>query len=227
MENEGFIDTMINSIKYSVSDMGSLFWGGFMGLMCMILVGIPFMLGYTIRCFQNLLKGENKLPRWDDWGTMLKDGIMAIVISFVYALIGGILYVLVMPFFVAGDILDSNILLIMGVIVAVPVILIEVALSLLVYLSWMEYAVSGDLVRAINPVRGLKLIAANPLGYILVLVALFITGIIISIPSVLIITIPWVMFATYVASAYIYARFYQNTVKPQAGSQPAKPAATA
>ncbi|WP_424357386.1 DUF4013 domain-containing protein [Methanocella sp. MCL-LM] len=227
MENEGFIDTMINSLKYSVSDLGALFWGGIMGILCLLLVGIPFMLGYTFRCFRNLLRGDNKLPAWDDWGTMLKDGIIAIAISLVYGLIGGILYVLVMPFFLVGGMFESNLMILLGVLVAVPVFLIEVALSLLIYISWMEYAVSGDLARAINPVNGLRLIAANPLGYILALVALFIVGLVISIPSVLIITIPWVMFATYVANAYIYARFYQDTARPQAGSPPAIPAATA
>ncbi|WP_048198711.1 DUF4013 domain-containing protein [Methanocella arvoryzae] len=227
MENEGFIDTMINSIKYSISDIGALLVGGIMGFLCLFLVGIPFMLGYTIRCFRNLVIGDNTLPGWDDWGTMLKDGIMAIAISLVYGLISGILYVLIMPFFLVGGMLESNLLLILGVVMAVPVILIEIVIGLLIYLSWMEYAVSGDLARAINPVNGLKIIAANPIGYVLALVAVFITGVVISIPSALIITIPWVMFATYVASAYIYARFYQGRIYSPAGSQPATPAATA
>lgn len=225
MEKEGFIDTMANSVKYGISDIRSLLWGCIVALLCMVLIGIPFMLGYITRCGRYLLNGDNKLPPWDDLGGMLKDGIIVLAIGIVYALIGGLLYVLVMPFFIAGGIFDSNILLILGVIVAIPVILLEIALSLLFYLSWMEYAVSGNLVKAINPVRGLKLIAANPMGYILALVSIFLIGIVLSIPSVLIITIPWVAFATYVANAYIYTRFYQGTVKTRVDSAPELPAA--
>ena len=225
MEKEGFIDTMANSVKYGISDLRSLLWGCIVALLCMVLVGIPFMLGYITRCGRYLLKGDNKLPPWDDLGEMLKDGIIVIAIGIVYALIGGLLYVMVMPFFVAGGIFDSNILIILGVIVAIPVILVEIALSMLFYLSWMEYAASGNLAKAINPVHGLKLIAANPMGYLFALVSIFIIGIVLSIPSMLIITLPWVAFATYVANAYIYTRFYQGTVKTQAGSTPALPAA--
>lgn len=225
--SESFIDTMINSVKYGVSDMRTLFWGGVVALLSMFLVGIPFMLGYLTRCARYLLNGNKTLPAWDDLGGMLKDGIMVIAIGVVYALVAGLLYVLVMPFFIAGGLLDSTVLYVLGVIVAVPVILLEIALSLLFYLSWMEYAATGDLARSLNPVRGLKLIAANPAGYILALVSLFIIGLVLSIPSVLIITIPWVTFVTYVANAYIYTRFYQKANRTQTGSLPAVPAGTA
>lgn len=224
MENEGFIDTIINAIKYGISNGGSLLWGGVVAVLSMFLIGIPFMAGYMTRCARNLLKGDNRLPAWDDLGGLLKDGIMVIVIGIVYCLIGGLFIAVALPFFIAGAILESNLLMILGVVILVPAILIVIALSMLFYLSWMEYAATGDLVSSLNPVRGLKLIASNPVGYILALVMGFIISLLASIPASLIITIPWVNFVTYAALAYVYVRFYQSVNRPAAGTLTSVPA---
>ena len=75
----------------------------------------------------------------------------------------------------------------------------------------VEYAVTGDLVKAINPVSALRLAAKNPMAYLGAVIATIIVEIVLSIPSVLVVTIPWTTFAGYASASYIYAWFYRQT----------------
>jgi hypothetical protein len=77
--------------------------------------------------------------------------------------------------------------------------------------AWVQYAVTGDLLTAMNPINALRLAAKNPLAYIAAVVATMIVQVILSIPASLIVTIPWTSFAGYESSAYIYAWFYGQT----------------
>lgn len=212
-QNEGFIDRIINSLKYTVSDAGALLWGGVVAFLCMFIVGIPFLLGYTTRCGREVLKGNNRLPAWNNLDELVKDGVMVIVIMAFFALIMGLLFVLTLPFFIAGGIYDSFALTAIGIFLLMPTIAVGIVLSMLIPAAWIEYAVTGDLVRAINPINALRIAAANPIGFIVALIATIIVSVILAIPSVFVVTAPWVTFIGYTSSAYIYARFYQQTME--------------
>jgi hypothetical protein len=211
-QDEGFIETIINSLKYSVSDTGAFLWGGVAALLGSILVGVPFLFGYVTRCGREVLRGNSRLPAWDNLGELFKDGIMVIVIMAFYGLICGLMYLLIVPFFVAGAILGSDALLAAGMLMLAPALLISFAIGLLVPAAWVEYAVTGDVFRALNPVNALRLAAANPPGYIVAAVTIAIIQVILFFPSLLTITVPWVGFIGYASSAYIYARYYQRTM---------------
>lgn len=210
-QNENYLDMIINSLKYSVSDLGALFWGGIAALGSMILIGLPFLFGYITRCGREVLRGNDKLPAWDNLGDVFKDGIMVILVAVLFALISGILYVFIVPFFVVGIIVESEALIIISLFMLLPAIVISFVLSLLMPAAWVQYAVTGDLIKALNPINALRLAAKNPLAYIAAVIAAFIVQVVMSIPAVLIITIPWTSFASYAASAYIYAWFYRQT----------------
>jgi hypothetical protein len=210
-QNENYLDMIINSLKYSVSDLGALFWGGIAALGSMILIGLPFLFGYVIRSGREVLKGNEKLPAWDKLGEAFKDGIMIILVMVFLALISGILYVFIVPFFIVGAITGNGVLIVTALFMLLPAIVITLIMCLLMPAAWVQYAVTGDLIKALNPICALRLAAKNPLAYIGAVVATLIVQVILSIPAVLIITIPWTSFAGYTSSAYIYAWFYGQT----------------
>ncbi len=210
-QNEGYIDMIINSMKYAISDVGALFWGGIAALGSMLLIGLPFLFGYITQCGREVLRGNSKFPAWDNLGGKFGDGIMVLVIMLVFGLISCLLYVLVVPFIVIGAIAGSDLLLFAGILMLLPAMAISVIVSLLMPAAWVEYAVTGDLVKAINPVSALRLAAKNPLAYLGAVVATIIVEIVLSIPAVLVVTIPWTTFAGYASAAYIYAWFYRQT----------------
>lgn len=210
-QNENYIDMIINSLKYSISDVGALFWGGIAALGSMLLIGLPFMFGYITHCGREVLRGNSKLPAWDNLGGKFGDGIMVLIVAIVFGLISGLLYVFVLPFIVIGAIAGSDLLLFAGILMLLPAIVISAIVSLLMPAAWVEYAVTGDLVKAINPVCALRLAARNPLAYLGAVVATIIVEIVLSIPAVLVVTVPWTTFAGYASAAYIYAWFYRQT----------------
>ncbi len=210
-QNENYLDMIINSLKYSVSDLNALFWGGIATLASMILIGIPFLFGYITRSGREVLRGNNKLPTWDNLGEAFKDGIMIILVMLFFGLISGILYVFIVPFFVIGAITGNDAMLAAGLFMLLPAIVITLVTCLLMPAAWITYAVTGDLFKALNPINALRLAAKNPIAYIAAVVATLIVQIVLSIPDVLIITVPWTSFAGYTSSAYIYAWFYKQT----------------
>lgn len=213
-ENENYLDMIINSLKYSVSDLNALFWGGIAALGSFILIGIPFLFGYITRSGREVLRGNNKLPAWDNLGVAVKDGIMIILVMLFFGLISGILYVFIVPFFVIGVITGNDAMMAAGLFMLLPAIVITLVTCLLMPAAWITYAVTGDLFKALNPINALRLAAKNPLAYIGAVVATLIVQVVLSILDVLVITIPWTSFAGYASSAYIYAWFYQQTTTP-------------
>jgi hypothetical protein len=212
-QNENYLDMIINSLKYSVSDLSALFWGGIAALGSMILIGLPFLFGYVIRSGREVLKGNGKLPAWDKLGEVFRDGIMIILVMLFFGLISGILYVFIVPFFIVGAITGNGVLIVTALFMLLPAIVLTLIMCLLMPAAWVQYAVTGDLIKALNPIEALRLAAKNPLAYLGAVVATLIVQVILSIPAALIITIPWTSFAGYTSSAYIYAWFYKQTTR--------------
>jgi hypothetical protein len=210
-ENENYLDMIINSLKYSVSDLRALFWGGIAVLGSMLLIGLPFLFGYVTRCGREALRGNNKLPAWDRLGEAFTDGIMIVLVMLFFGLISGILYVFVVPFFIVGAITGSDAMVILGLFMLMPVIVISIAISLLMPAAWVQYAVTGNLMKALNPISALRLAAKNPLAYAGAVIATLIVQLVLAIPAVLVITAPWTSFVAYASSAYIYAWFFRQT----------------
>jgi hypothetical protein len=71
--------------------------GGAFSLLCGVLVGIPFVLGYMARLLRNVVAGQARpLPEWDDLGGIFGDGLNLAVVYLVYAVVVGV--VLCVPF---------------------------------------------------------------------------------------------------------------------------------
>ena len=83
--------------------------GGAFALACMVLVGIPFVLGYFSRTLRNVAAGTRpELPEWDDLGGLFEEGLRLTAVYLVYTL--GVVVVLgvaaafvLVPMFVASS----------------------------------------------------------------------------------------------------------------------------
>ena len=71
---------------------GKLGLGALFLLLCLLLVGIPIVLGYLRRVFlRTVADPDAPLPEWDP-GTDLRDGLPALLVVAVYVLAGAFLY---------------------------------------------------------------------------------------------------------------------------------------
>jgi len=61
--------------------------GGLFVLLSLVLVGIPFVLGYMVETVRNVMRGESRpLPAWSDLGDKFVRGLILTVVAIVYML---------------------------------------------------------------------------------------------------------------------------------------------
>lgn len=58
--------------------------GALLMLFSFTFIGIPFAIGYMIRCIQKGISGEQTLPDWSEWGVFWKLGWKAFTVNIVY-----------------------------------------------------------------------------------------------------------------------------------------------
>ena len=130
--------------------------GGVFVLLCFILVGIPFVLGYFIEVVRNVKNGkETPLPEWDDLGNKFVTGLMAFIVCLVYSI----------PGFIIG---------------LIPCIgsVISVVYSLLVGpTAIIMFAKYGDIGGALKFNEAIEFIKINTLNLILVSILGYVLGI--------------------------------------------------
>ncbi len=85
------------SFSYMFEDKewaGKIFLGAVFNLLSLILIGIPFVLGYLLELAKNASQEkEVPLPQWDNLGDKFIRGLIYLVIIFIYCIPGAILYV--------------------------------------------------------------------------------------------------------------------------------------
>ncbi len=61
--------------------------GGLFSLLSMILIGIPFVIGYMVQTIKNVIDGQDDpLPEWSDLGEMFTQGLMLALAFVIYAI---------------------------------------------------------------------------------------------------------------------------------------------
>jgi hypothetical protein len=59
--------------------------GGVFVLLSLLLVGIPFVLGYLVQTIRNVIEGQPRpLPEWDNLGEKFMSGLMLLIIIIIY-----------------------------------------------------------------------------------------------------------------------------------------------
>jgi len=72
---------------------GKIFLGAVFNLLSLILIGIPFVLGYLLELAKNTSQGkELPLPQWDKLGDKFIRGLVFMVIIIIYSIPAAILY---------------------------------------------------------------------------------------------------------------------------------------
>ncbi|MFB6255117.1 MAG: DUF4013 domain-containing protein [Haloplanus sp.] len=61
--------------------------GGVLTLLSVLIVPAFLLYGYVVRALRAGIDNADEPPVFDDWGTLLKEGVMAVVVVIVYQLI--------------------------------------------------------------------------------------------------------------------------------------------
>jgi hypothetical protein len=91
-----------DGLSYPFRDewIGRTIIGGVLGFFSFLILPAIVLLGYIVDALRATAQGSDSAPEFSDWGQMIKDGFVALVILFVYsfvptAVIGGIAVVFV------------------------------------------------------------------------------------------------------------------------------------
>jgi len=161
--------------------------GGLFALACMVLVGIPFVLGYFSRTLRNVAAGTRpELPEWDDLGGLFEEGLRLTAVYLVYTLavivvLGVFAAALLMPAILAsgsgksGDALAAvsalGIVALYGI-----VMLVSLALGLYLPAAIARAALRGSVADAFAWRENFAFITANLANYALALVSYLVAG---------------------------------------------------
>jgi hypothetical protein len=86
-------------------------------------------------------------------------------------------------------------------------------LAVAFFASWIVYASTGSVRKAITARRVLGFVASDPSSYLVALVASTVVALLGVVAMSLFVTIPWALFVMCSAVTFIYAKFYQDTMK--------------
>jgi hypothetical protein len=162
--------------------------GGAFALACMILVGVPFVLGYFSRTLRNVAAGTRpELPEWDDLGGLFEEGLRLTAVYLVYtlgivALIAAVAAVVLVPVFVlsSGGREPSDALAGLGAIgiVALYGVIMLVSLAMALYLpaALARSALRGSIGDGFAWRENLAFIKTNLANYALALVSYLLAG---------------------------------------------------
>jgi hypothetical protein len=154
------------------------------------------------------------MPEWDDIGLMFVDGIRMTGVFFVYLLIYVLIMLVPLVPVVIFNLANIPILALISTgILAVTAAVVACLLAIAFFGSWIIYANTGSVRKAIAVRKIFEFVSSDPHRYIETVIA---TGAVVlagAISMTLFVTIPWAIFVICSAMTYIYAKFYQDTMK--------------
>ncbi|WP_324662480.1 DUF4013 domain-containing protein [Haloarcula sediminis] len=192
--------------------------GGVLTLLGILLVPILFVNGYHVRVIRQVCAGESEAPPvFDDWGALLVDGLVALLIGFAYLLVPVVFYLVswfafFIPF-LGGSLGGSagDVFAVLGVIAVLAFMLVAFLVGLAaVYLlpaAVAAYAVTGEIGSAFSP-STIRSVGGNKAYLTGVVVAVAINflaqlaGNVVVFTIIGIVLIPFITFYGNVASAY-------------------------
>jgi hypothetical protein len=214
LKNDDFIDTVVFSLKYAFSNMGSLLIGGIVLTLSLLLLGLPFFLGYITKCIREILRGNGVLPEWDNIGEIFIDGIKMTAVFIVYAILFVLISIIPAVPAIAFQVMKVGYLSVISLaILSLTLAIVSMVFGVIFFLSWMIYAMTGSIKSAITPKNIIDIISKNPHGFVIVMLATVVMVVLGGISMSLFITIPWAIFTVSTSITFIYSKFYQNTTK--------------
>lgn len=212
--DDDLLDAIYSAFRYAFSNMAGLLIGGIVVALSFLVIGLPFFLGYITRCMREVVKGNGVMPEWDEIGQMFVDGLRMSLVFLGYAVIYLLLIAIPAIPVLVFSYLNLTVLLVMSTLLLALTMGIAAALfGLVFFASWVLYASTGSVRKAINISKMIEFIMTNPSGFLVTVVA---SAVVVGaglIAMALVVTIPWSVFTMSAGVTFIYARFYQSTMK--------------
>lgn len=217
------LEQSLGYLRNSDDWVKTLLIGGVLGLLSVLIVPTFIVYGYLMRVLRATMRGEERVPEFDDWGEMLVDGLKAFVITLVYSIVPLVLGVVFIGFglltaFTGGS-ADSGILAGLGTVGILFGILLTTVLSLVAaYIIPAALANYGETGRVgsgfafgeLRPVlSSSKYLTAWGYAILIALGAGILTGIV-SVTGVGAIVAPFVSFYVGVAAAFIFGTTWRD-----------------
>ncbi|MFC4359052.1 DUF4013 domain-containing protein [Halobium salinum] len=211
------IENSLNYLRNGDDWVKTLLIGGVLGLLGVLIVPTFIVYGYLMRVLRATMRGEERVPEFDDWGDMTVDGLKAFVITLVYGIVPAILGTVFIGFGVltlfTGGSTDSGILAGLGTAGVLFGVLLTLVLSLVaayfIPAALANYGETGRIGSGfafgeLRPVlTSTKYLTAWAYAIAIAIGASVLVGIV-SITGVGAIVAPFVSFYVGVAAAYIF-----------------------
>ena len=212
--NDDLLNMVLSAARYAFSNLGSLLIGGIVIALSFLVIGLPFFLGYITRCMKEIVKGNGVMPEWDDIGLMFVDGIRMTGVFLVYLLIYVlIILVPVVPVIIFNLMNVPVLAVISSAVLAVTAAIVAFLLGIAFFGSWIIYANTGSVRKAITVRKIYEFVSSDPYRYLEAMIASGAVALAGALSMTLFVTIPWALFVICAAMTYIYAKFYQDTMK--------------
>lgn len=161
--------------------------GGAFALASVILIGVPFVLGYFGRTLRNVAAGTRpELPAWDDLGGLFEEGLRLTAVYLLYALgvvvvLGVLAGALLAPAFVASSSgKQQDALAALGALAMVAlygaILLLSLAMAVYLPAALARTALGGSVKDAFDWRANLAFIQTNLANYALALVSYLLAG---------------------------------------------------
>jgi hypothetical protein len=212
--NDDLLNMVLSAARYAFSNLGSLLIGGIVIALSLLVIGLPFFLGYITRCMKEIVKGNGVMPEWDDIGLMFVDGIRMTGVFLVYLLIYLLIIMVPVVPVVIFNLTNVPILAVISTaVLAVTAAIVAFLLAIAFFGSWIIYANTGSVRKAITVRKIYEFVSSSPHRYIEAMIASGVVALAGALSMALFVTIPWALFVICAAMTYIYAKFYQDTMK--------------
>ncbi|HEY3272452.1 MAG TPA: DUF4013 domain-containing protein [Methanocella sp.] len=212
--NDDLLNMVLSAARYAFSNLGSLLIGGIVIALSLLVIGLPFFLGYITRCMKEIVKGNGVMPEWDDIGLMFVDGIRMTGVFLVYLVIYVFIILIPVVPVVIFNLTNVPILAVISTaVLAVTAAIVAFLLAVAFFASWIIYANTGSVRKAITVRKIFEFVSSNPHRYIEAMIASGAVALAGALSMALFVTIPWALFVICAAMTYIYAKFYQDTMK--------------
>ena len=212
--NDDLLNMVLSAARYAFSNLGSLLIGGIVIALSFLVIGLPFFLGYITRCMKEIVKGNGVMPEWDDIGLMFVDGIRMTGVFLVYVLI--YVFIILVPVVpvIVFNLANVPILAVISTAVLVATAaIVAFLLAIAFFGSWIIYANTGSVRKAITVRKIFEFVSSDPHRYVEAMLASGAVALAGALSMALFVTIPWALFVICAAMTYIYAKFYQDTMK--------------
>ncbi|NPV07959.1 MAG: DUF4013 domain-containing protein [Anaerolineae bacterium] len=207
--------------------------GALFALLSIVLIGIPFVLGYALEVIRRVAAGrEDVLPAWDDLGDKFVQGLILVVILFIFylpaTLLGSCSSIFLSSLADAGR---SNVGgTVFGLLLALVNLLVGLygfLIGLLIPAISIRYAMTRDFGATFNLSALWQVVSADLGNYVLVLLVGWVAGVIASLGVIACIIGVFVTgFWSMLVQGHLYGQYYRNFVS-RVPPMPAEPTAPA